>query len=324
MKKHLTKIFATTGLLILTLFCVLSPSSASAYRVEQLKELKDFGDVDLGPTLFYVNAKQGDSVTKTLQITNRSGAPDTYEIEIEDFEGSTTNSSQPTVLLGKNPGKYGAKNWFTCEKDELLLDHADRAFVDCIIKVPENVESGDYYAAFLVHSTKKTTVEAKNSPKVQVTSRVGSLFIIRVEGDILEQGNLLSFATDRYRYDDPKVTFKTVFKNTGNVMLEPYGKITIYNMFGKQRKVLEIKPFRTLRDSIRENQTEWSEKFLFGRYKAILALSPGYESQPETATIYFWVLPWKLLLLALGTLIAIILIIIFIRRNVKIELKRRH
>ena len=323
MFRYITKLFFAVMLASLALVLMI-PSSASAYRVEKLKELKNFGDVDLGPTLFYVNAKQGDSVTKTLQITNRSGAPDTYEIEIEDFEGSTTDSAQPTVLLGKNPGKYGAKKWFTCEKDELLLDHADRAFVDCIIKIPDNVESGDYYAAFLVHSTKKTAVEAANSPKVEVTSRVGSLFIIRVEGDILEQGNLLSFSTDKYRYDDPKVTFKTVFHNTGNVMLEPEGKITIYNMFNKQRDVLEIKPFRTLRDSIRENQTVWSQKFLFGRYKAVLALSRGYGETTDTATIYFWVLPWKLLLLALGTLIAIILIIIFIRRNVKIEFRRKH
>ena len=319
MFRYLTKLFIVMLLASLTLILLFSPSSASAYRVEKLKELQNFGDVDLGPTLFTIDAKQGEALTRTLQITNRSGSPDTYQIEIEDFEGSTTDSAQPTVLLGPNPGKYGAKEWFTCEKNELMLDHADRAFVDCLIKVPDNVKSGDYYAAFLVHSTKKTTVEANNAPKVEVTSRVGSLFIIRVEGDILEQGSLLSFASDKYRYDNPKVTFKTTFKNTGNVMLEPEGKITIYNMFGKQKEVLEIKPFRTLRDSIRENQTVWSQKFLFGRYKAVLALTRGYGDTTDTATIYFWVLPWKLLLLALGTLIALVLIIIFIRRNVKIE-----
>ena len=180
-----------------------SPCPASAYRVEKLKELENFGDVDLGPTIFYVSAKQGETLTRTLQITNRSGNVDTYQIEIEDFEGSTDNATQSTVLLGKNAGKYGAKDWFTCEKNELMLDHADRAFLDCMIRVPENAKAGDYYAAFLVHSTKKTTVEADNAPKVEVTSRVGSLFIIRVEGDITEGGSLLSFITDKYRYDDP-------------------------------------------------------------------------------------------------------------------------
>lgn len=308
------------------LILIFSPSSASAYRVEKLNELIDFGDVDLGPTLFTIDAKQGESLTKTLQITNRSGSPDSYQIEIEDFEGSTNNSTQPTVLLGKNAGKYGAKEWFACEKSELVLDHADRAFVDCLIKVPEDAKPGDYYAAFLVHSTKKATVEANNAPKVEVTSRIGSLFIIRVAGDITEQGSLLSFVSDKYRYDDPKVIFKTAFKNTGNVMLAPQGKITIYNMFGKQKEVLEIKPFRTLRDSIRENQTVWSQNFLFGRYKAVLALTRGYGDQTDTATVYFWVLPWKLLLLALGTLIALILIITFIKRHVKIDIgiRRKH
>lgn len=305
--------------LFLFLFTLAVPAQAS--RTEKLKELKVFGDFDLGPTLFYIEAKPGENITRTLQLTNRSGQFDTYQVEVEDFQGSADNPTQTIVLLSQQDYKYGAKDWITPELKEFSLNHADRLFFDLSIKVPADTTPGDHYAAVLIHPKARATKPGENAPNVNIISRVGTLFVIRVAGEIKEEGQLQYFKTDKPKYTEPNVEFKYAFRNTGTVLLQPDGHITIKDMLGRTAETIDVKPFRVFRDSIRENIATWKKSFLIGRYTATLELNRGYGDLKDTQTVTFWVIPWKTLALAFGALILLILIIIFLRKKVSIQFK---
>jgi len=301
------------------LFFLTSASPAKASRIEKLKELKNFGDFDLGPTFFYIEAKPGETITRELQVTNRSGKIDSYAVVSEDYEGSN-DASQAKVLLGNRASLFGAKDWMSYEIDKFTLEHADRLFFNVIIKVPADATPGDHYAVALVYPVRPQTVKQENAPNVQLTSRVGSSFVIRVAGDFAESGGLTSFSSDKKVYYDPLVNMKTIFKNVGTVMLQPAGKIIIKDMFGRTTETLEIKPFKVYRESIRENINQWNYQFAIGKYTADLELDRGYGSQLDRATISFWIIPWKLLLIILGTLIVLISLIIYIKKRFHIHI----
>jgi len=57
----------------------------------------------------------------------------------------------------------------------------------------------------------------------------------------------------------------------------------------------------------------WDKKWLFGRYKATLTATYGEQSLPLTATIFFWVWPWKITLAVIIVIILIILLIFLIK-----------
>jgi len=323
MKSRLFKTTLITIFLFISLFLLLFASPTQASRIETLKDLKNFNDFDLGPTLFYIDANSGDSFDRTLQLTNRSGKLGNYAVEVENFQGSKDNPSQTIVLLGKKDSPYGARDWTTLELDRFSLQHAERIFFNVNIKVPANVSPGDYYAAVLVRAVPEDQNQATNAPTVKITSRVGSLFVLRIAGDVVESGQLDSFSTGKKFYSSPPVDFRVIFKNTGTVLLQPAGQITIKNIFGRTVDTIEIQPFRTLRDSIRLEKVSWEKKYLCGYYTADLKLNRGYGNIIDEKSISFWILPWKFILLALFTLTLIIAIIIFLRRNVSISFRAK-
>lgn len=318
-----SKTISTTIFLFLSLFLLLFASPTQASRIETLKDLKNFNDFDLGPTLFYIDANPGDLFDRTLQLTNRSGKLGNYAVEVENFQGSKDNPSQAIVLLGKKDSPYGARDWITLELDQFSLQHAERIFFNVNIAVPANVSPGDYYAAVLLRAVPENQNQATNAPTVKITSRVGSLFVLRIAGDVIESGQLDSFLTGKKFYSNPPVDFRIVFKNTGTVLLQPAGQITIKNIFGRTVDTIKIQPFRTLRDSIRLEKVSWEKKYLCGYYTANLQLDRGYGNIIDEKNVSFWVLPWKFILLALFTLILIIAIIIFLRRNVSISFGKK-
>ncbi|MDD3003239.1 MAG: hypothetical protein PHS06_05235, partial [Candidatus Shapirobacteria bacterium] len=64
----------------------------------------------------------------------------------------------------------------------------------------------------------------------------------------------------------------------------------------------------------RDFENQLNKKWLFGRYKAELNTTYGNAGGVVTAAVFFWVIPWRFLILV-GTAIAIIIAVIIIIRN---------
>ncbi len=176
---------------VLTIFMlILSSASAFAYEIEEVNVF-DENRFELGPTMFQIVAKRGDTITKQLQLTNRSGGEQKYIVSVKDFTG-TDNPLQFTAILEETQSEYGASNWFSSEIDSIYLDHGDRLFFDVTIDIPQYADAGEHYAVVLIEPD-ETGEYLKGGSVITTKSRVGTLFLIDVEGQRVKSAELSDF-----------------------------------------------------------------------------------------------------------------------------------
>ena len=307
----------------LLVFCMLMvccmPMYASADYVDTLKDVPNWNDFDFGPTSFPLVLQPNQSVTKTLQVTNRTGSTADFFVEVEDFEGSQ-DSQQAVVLQGSNKGTYSAKDWVSIEKKQFTLEHGQRQFFDVTITVPADADAGDHYVSVLVKTSPKDT-SIQNMPNIRLTSRAGSLFFVQVPGVINKEGKLNSFQANKYIYTEGSADMNILFSNTGTVRLTPSGSITIKNIFGKTIDVIDVETFSALRNSVRSLSKQWMlPQFGIGLYSATLQLDRGYDDYQDTQTISLWFISRKGVFIILTGILIFMVLVWIVRKKINIQI----
>jgi len=301
-------------------------SSAAPYKLESLTGDKVFGDFVLGPGKVELVMEPGSTKTVLLNVSNRMGQTKRFVMDIEDIAGSHS-PERSVVLLGDDTGPYTLKDFISIPAKKFELDHNKRAIIPVTITIPPDAEPGGRYGSVLVKTATIDNTETADSapaPVSTIVSRIGTLFFIRIPGDVETAGHLAEFSTanDQTFYERGPVKFEIVYENTGSVHLNPYGELTITNMFGEEVGFLELEPWFTLPDSLRLREVTWNRDFLYGRYTATLKLNRGYDNEIDTATLTFWVIPWKLIVLGLLGLFAVIFAIRAFFRKFELKVKQ--
>jgi hypothetical protein len=267
--------------------------------------------VEPGKTEIFLNP--GEHVVKNVTITSRISRTTTFHLTTEDLVGSS-NPQETIKLLGDERGPYSLKDFIKPEISEFTLELGERITIPVTISVPLDAEPRGYYGALIIANQPMNfdgTVPSEAEGKTRIVSRIGSLFLMRVNGKGTESGKLEDFkiiGPDKLFYEKRPEGFEIAYNNTGNVHLVPYGTITIKNMLGRVVEELPVNAYFVLPDSIRYRQIVWDKGFGLGRYTANLSLYQGYGNENATAKIAFWILPWKILL---GIFVALVLIVAF-------------
>ncbi len=261
--------------------------------------------VEPGKTEVFLNP--GENMVKNITITNRINKTVKFKLTTEDFVG-TDDPKQPVVLLGDTHSPYSLKDFIVPEISEFSLELGEKIVIPVTISVPKNAEPRGYYGALIV-SNEPDTLTSGGSAEVQgqtrIISRIGSLFLLKINGEGKEEGNVESFkliGPQKAFYDARPEGFEIAYKNTGNVHLVPYGMITIKNMFGKVVSSLPVDAYFVLPDSTRYRDVDWTAGFSLGYYTASLHLNKGYSDLYQDVNLSFWVLPWKILLVGFVSL----------------------
>lgn len=302
--------------IIFGLLLVLLPSVSRAYQVENLNNVKQEGDFTLGPTKIEVWADPGEEIDKKITITNRAGYPLYFKIGKEDFIGHE-DPAKVTKFLGEQTSNFSLKDWLFPDRENFVLEHGQRAHFNIRIKVPESAEPGGYYAAVFVASQPEPGSQAE----VKVISRVGSLFFVRVRGEVKESGYLEDFSIPKSYYQKGPIEFSLLSQNTGNVHLVPYGIIEIKNLLGRKVDQTELEPWFVMPESSRIRKVAWDKGHLFGVYQATAKINRGYGNMVDQKSVRFVVAPWKTLLIGLIGLLILILFIRWITSKFKITRK---
>jgi len=308
------KIFA-----LITLSLILSSTLAPGYLLafEKTKlEIIPQNDFVVEPGKTEVLLDPGESIVKNIIVTNRINRTVRFRLSTEDFIG-TDDPKQPVILLGDNYSPYSLKDLIVPEITEFSLEFGERIVIPVTITIPVNVEPRGYYGALII-SNDPDKLEGNNTTEVEgrtrIISRIGSLFLLKINGQGLSNGNIENFkliGPEKTFYSEKPDGFEIAFKNTGNVHLVPYGTITIKNMFGKVIQTLPVDAYFVLPDSTRYREIIWTKGFSIGRYSASLTLNKGYDGEIETVKLAFWVLPWKIMILGFISLVFIIAFIYY-------------
>jgi len=322
MKKLYILFFA---IFLVTICSVFSANNALAYIVEDL-DFQDEGDIVVGPGKTEVLLSPGDSYTKEILITNRSGEKKLFTIAVEDFQGSE-DPGATVEFLGTERGPYSLKDYVRPEIEEIILSHGQRLRLPVVINIPQNAEPGGLYGSVMISAKNLddggTKVENDMAAaKMKIITRVASLFFVTVKGDVLQGGILKDFKTGKNFYEKGPVSFKMLSENTGNIHLSPYGIIEIKNLLGAKVGEAKIDPWFVMPKSMRTREIKWNTSFLFGRYTAQISLNRGYKDIIDTADFSFWVIPWRIVLIVGIGLILLICLLVWIASHFELKKKR--
>lgn len=232
--------------------------------------------------------------------------------------------------------KIGFSSWIQIATDPIILEPGQSAEVPVVINPPETAPPGGHYAA-IFFSEQAPEADPTAGGQVTIGSKVGTLYLARVSGEIIEQGLIAEFNATKSVYNRLPVDFEIRFQNSGNTHMRPSGSIAINNLFGGTSGAVDVNLIKgaTLPNQTRKYEATWENEapavvedgawasfwhefsnernnFGLGRYKATVILTAGTET-PQTyqAETTFWVLPWRLLLVTVLALLVIVLLLVF-------------
>lgn len=321
MKKNIQNVL----IVFVIVMSFLLPSYAKAYIKTKIDVTpqNDFV-VEPGKTEVFLNP--GENMVKNISVTNRVNKTVRFKLSTEDFIG-TSDAKQPVVLLGDTNSPYSLKDFIVPEIREFSLEFGEKITIPVTVSVPSNAEPRGYYGALIVsNDPDKIEGEAAKDTegKTRIISRIGSLFLLKINGEGKEEGNIENFkiiGPTQMFYGSRPAGFEIAYKNTGNVHLVPYGTITINNIFGQVIKTLPVDAYFVLPDSTRYREVEWSDGFSLGRYTANLSLYKGYNNEFTEARVAFWVIPWKILIPAFVIISLIVALFYYILTRFELRKK---
>jgi hypothetical protein len=311
MGKKLRKYFSssllcTVGLLLL--LAGLIPSYASASGPVAPNQANGF---IVSPVKDELTVAKGTTDSLDISVQNPTQTSVVAHAIINDFEANPNESGVPNLILNNN-SPLPANNFKSLVQPiaDITLGPAQKVYLNVLIHVPANANSGGYYGAIRFVPSGNTT-----NANVGLTASVGTLFLVTVPGHLVQKVTLVQFVavnsagTPEQVFFSGKVYTMTRLDNVGNIHLPPFGKITVTNMWGHVVDTYEFNSFAgdILPNSIRKfvdplNYTKW-----FGHYNVVanLAYVPGSGNALIYAKTSFWYIPiW--FMIAVVALLAVI------------------
>lgn len=295
------------GIILGSFFFLMPLLFVNAYEVRDTS-IEPQGDFVLEPAKVDVKLDPGGSTTEILNILNRTDKALDFKIEMEDFSGSQ-DTSQTVILKGEERGPYSLKDYLIPEITAFTLEPGQKMILPVVVNIPQDAEPGGLYGSVLISSQ----ASAQGGMGTTIISRLGALFFVTVNGEVTENGELTSFK--KIDTEDGQTSFELLFTNTGNVHLNPFGSIKIFNLTGTQIDEVNVPAYFAMPDSVRYRKVEWDKGKLFGRYTAVASIDRGYGGFVDEISLVFWVLSTKILVTVLGGIILLILILIWLVRT---------
>ena len=273
--------------------------------------------LEISPALVEVGAVKAKSYSVELKVRNVTKSDLVFDSTVNDF-GAKDETGAANIILDVNSDlPTSIKSWVS-KIPSFDLNAGEIKSFKVDISVPASAEPGGHYGVIRF---------AGRSPGVstnigQVAS-AGTLLLIRVDGKINEQIDLASFDVTKNGgntsalFESGPLDFVTRFKNTGSVHEKPVGQIEVRDGFGHTVAVVPLNKDagNVLPGSIRRFESPLNTGWMFGHYTADLSAGYGTTGQAIVRTISFWVIPYKLVLLALVSVATLFYILRSIMRR---------
>ncbi len=287
------------------------PKETQWYESERISGKIEVGDFVVGPGKIEVRVKPGEVVTHKISVTNRISENRIFSLEVEDITGSSDGGSSVS-LSGDERGPYSLRDYISFPENSFELELGERAWIPITISIPKDAEPGGFYGSVLV-STLQAGAQGDLVPRSPIIARVGSLFFVTVEGDAFVEGETKEISTpgNKWWYEKGPIELGILYENTGSLHVNPYGEISVTNMFGEEVGYMELEPWFVLPKSLRIREFTWDREVLLGRYSVTAKVNRGYEDIVDEVQTAFWVLPWKIIVGVLGGLFLFIFAVRF-------------
>jgi hypothetical protein len=293
--------------------------------------------VTLVPPSLELSADPGDTIETKVKLFNETTSALTLTASSANF---TAQGEEGEPGFEFDAPSADLAEWIKPGQASFDLEPGATIEIPVKIGIPANAEPGGHYAGLFFGSG----AAAAEGGQVGIQSKIGTLVILRVSGNIREAGTVVEFgAAGGQSLNRLPVGLLLRIQNNGNVHFRPKGFVTIRNMFGGVSATLPINPKdgAVLPNSIRRFTMDWAREegaakgnffaevgrewrnFALGTYTAEAVMTYGAENRTLTATAKITVFPWHfLLVLLLGIIVVITLLVLGMRNYNRMIIKR--
>lgn len=293
-KKEFNLIFATLVILLASYF-LLHTSVPSALAQETQRTYTVINpqiDVSLDP------GKTSEGTTKVINETN---VPLTFNLTIQDYVVNDTKGTPTFLPPSTLDSKYSAASWIAITPNTFTLNPHESQQIKYYVSIPANARPGGHYAG-IVYTPE---VKPQTGTGGIVNTQIGSLFYVTVNGPVKENAVVSKILANSFQEFGP-VRVLTQIKNLGDLHIKPTGKVNVSGLFNNSS--YDLTESNIFPETARDYENYVGQKWLMlGRYKVELMATYGANNLPLSATVYFWVFPWRLFILIILIIIAIIL-----------------
>jgi len=285
------------------------------------------------PVRLEISGDPGEVLNQEMTLFNERETTETYFVSYSNFEAQGETGDPAFVDARDDLG--------TWMQAPYSVSVAPKEFktVPINITIPKNAEPGGHFAAIFWGTIPPNT----NANAVTIGAKTGLLILLRVNGDVNENGGLIEFSTKNKQkfYTALPVSFSYRFQNTGGDRIKPKGEIKMKDIFGITEKKISGNPVdgNILPNSVRKFETVWEGKdgpiplgkneqgnffnkvryewrnFALGYYNAKASLSYGTKGEIALGSFSFWVFPWHLIIVLLVLLSLIYFIVKKLLKN---------
>lgn len=294
---------------------------AQAFATAQPAHAEAGQAFSISPPLIELKADPGQTVTTKIKLTNVSSEELLIKVQFNDF-GAKDETGAPSIIFDDTKSTaYSLRNWIGSPAP-FKVKSKETKTIEFPVQVPKDAEPGGHYATIRFTGT-STALEDSG---VALNASIGTLVLMQVSGDIKEDASVVDFFTSSNFFESAPIGFTERLKNNGNIHVKPTGTVEVKNMFGETVANLPVngnpkdqkdQPKSILPQSIRRFEQTLSGQWLFGSYTATLKLKYGDSGKELTATKTFWVIPYKLIILVLVGLAALVFGLRFALRRYK-------
>lgn len=264
------------------------------------------------PAILEAIVEPGQSNLATITIQNNTNFP-------LPLKGSASAFLSTEDIPDSAAATFNASSWFVLEPADLILQPNEVKQIKLTITPPINSEPGGHYAT--IYFRPLIPQEAVSQSSAISLARIGILAFLIVPGDIEEKITVGSLHSPSFQAFGP-INFIAHLENQGSVHLIPTAQLEIYNFWGQKLTTLTHAPTAILPHTNKQFNFQWDTKLGFGRYHATLTTNYGTDKPPQTSQeIYFWLIPWPLILFIITVLTIIYKIFIVNRRRLVLALR---
>lgn len=240
-----------------------------------LKPLFAFRAVQIDQAKVRLVIPAGVSKSGRLEVTNDSEEPKQVKVYAEDWTYEKPDGSKN--FYDANTTFRSSSNWISFSPAEFLVPAFGKAYVNYVVKVPADVQSGGYYSVLFFESTMggakpQDTIDAM--AVVPVAIRVGTLFYIEIEGTQRPSIELSKFSVERADSSEP-LKVQLDFENTGNIDLTCGGT---YDIMDNKNMVYARGEFGNIYTMPKDKASftaQWKDAIPKGSYDIIVTLDLG-------------------------------------------------
>jgi hypothetical protein len=265
------------------------------------------------PTRLEVEVAADKANTQALKVRNESSETKNIEVHVLDFI-VTNNQGTPRFIdniTEASNNRWAASSWIQLSTTSLTLKPGETQGLSFTVLPPKNALPGGHYA--VVYYTLETEPLYSSSTGASIQPNVGTLIYITVPGDINQSATIQSFSAPKFSEFGP-IDFEATVKNSSDIHIQPVGAITVKNWLGGKTAQLSLNQANIFPYTTRDFQNTLDKKWLFGRYQATFNAVYGTAGGLITATIFFWVIPWRLIILIIAA-VAVILTLVTVLKN---------